>query len=361
MPSKVNHLMISAVMCVSIVGASQTSAQTALPRLSLAFESKTIDASPQSGFHPVAVGPQGHVLIHAEKGSDYRLFLLDSTGTVIHRLGRNGEGPGESRNPFPVYVGPTTVAAWDVGLMRLTEWGTDGTLRRSTTATTPMGVSGRYRDGYYGFTISAEGVKVVRLDPASGATAPLLPPADTFYHAEFKPPTPPTGMMAAPILGEWKGGFVVASTASYRIGLYGHDGRLIRVLGREPRRVMPSRARVERQMEMYQGMSMRGRSLSQDDLEKARKTVEETPLPNFALATPIRSDANDRLWVMGIQGDSAFADIFTPERFVGRIAVSCPGFEGKWSISGRWLAMTCAPKDEEFEGDVVVKLFRVTG
>jgi hypothetical protein len=223
-----------------------------------------------------------------------------------------------------------------------------------------MAVNGRYREGYYGFTISSEGVKVVRLDPADGATAPLLSAADSFYQTEFKPPTPSTGMMAAPILGEWKDGFVVASTESYRIGLYGHDGRLVRVLGREPRKVMPSRARVERKMQEYRGMSIRGRSFSQDELEKARKSLEETPLPNFALATPIRSDANGRLWVMGIQGDSAFADVFTPERFVGRIAVSCPGFEGKWSISGHWLAMVCAPTDDDFEGDVVVKLFRIT-
>jgi hypothetical protein len=208
--------------------------------------------------------------------------------------------------------------------------------------------------------MSAEGVKPVLLDPATGATAPLVPPSDTFFQTQFKPPAPSTGMMVAPILGEWKDGFVIANVESYRIGLYGNDGRLVRILGREASRVMPSRARVERQMAMYTAMSMRGRPLTPDALEKARKTVTETPLPNFVLATPLRADANGRLWVLGIQGDSAFADVFASDRFIGRIGISCPGFEGKWSISGRWLAMTCAPESDEFEGDVIVKLFRVT-
>ncbi len=360
MPSWTKCLVAATVVCVSIGIAEQARAQTSLPKLSLAFASKTIEASPQSPFHPIAVGPQGHVLISAEKGSDFRLLLLDSTGAVTQRLGRNGEGPGESRNPFPVFVGPTTVAAWDVGLLRLTESGTDGTVRRSTTAKSPMVVSGRYRDRYFGFTVSAEGVTPVLLDPATGVTAPLVPPTDTFFQAQFKHPAPSTGMVVAPILGEWKDGFVIANVESYRIGLYGHDGRLARVVAREAKRVMPSTARVDRQMAMRTAMSMRGRPLTQEALEKARKTLTDTPLPNFVLATPLRTDANGRLWVLGIQGDSAFADVFIADRFIGRIGISCPGFEGKWSLSGRWLAMTCAPESDEFEGDVIVKLFRVT-
>jgi hypothetical protein len=36
----------------------------------------------------------------------------------------------------------------------------------------------------------------------------------------------------------------------------------------------------------------------------------------------------NRIWVLDIAGDSAFADIFLSEAFIGRLAVACPEFDG---------------------------------
>lgn len=353
-------LVVGAVLFSATGGPAQVGAQTRLPQLKQAFASKSIESSPQAAFFPIAVGPQGNVLITADKGSDFRLLLLDSNGAVLARMGRSGAGPGEARNPFPLYVGAKTVAAWDAGLLRLTEWGTDGKLERSTTPKTPMAVSTRFGDRYIGFILSSAGAKPTLLDPATGTTADLLPAADSFYRAEFKPLSPTTPFAAAPIVGEWKDGFLIASTASYRFGLYGRDGQLKRVLGRELKPVLPSPARVERQMAMFRSMKMPGRQRTEADFAKARKLAEETPVPSFALGTPLHADSTGRLWVLGIQGDSAFADVFTSERFLGRIGIACHGFEGKWSLSGRWLAMVCAPDDPDFEGDAILKLFQIT-
>lgn len=337
------------------------SAQSALPRIVPVFTSTTIDGSPQALFSRIEVGPQGHMLFNAEGGAAFHLVLLDSAGKVLKRLAREGEGPGEARNPIPVYVGQEEAVAWDVGLLRLSEWSFDGTLRRSSTPKSTGAFVARVGNQYLGFVISSTGAKPVTLDPATGGIQDLLPPADSFYHAEFKPASPSNPVSAAPTFGEWTDGFIVANPATYHIGLYRKDGTLVRVLSRTIPPSYPGAARLDRGMAQFRTMKIGGRLRTEAEMQVIRSRAAATPVPSFAIGVPLRTDAKRRIWVVGIQGDSAFADVFAAGRFLGRIGISCPGFEGKWSLSGSWLAMVCAPQDPNYDGNAVVRLFRITG
>lgn len=345
------------VLCAA--AAIHGSAQTALPRVVPVFTSSTIDASPQALFSPIAVGPQGSILFNAERGADVHLVLVDSTGKVLRRFVRDGEGPGEGRNPFPLEVGRETATAWDAGLLRLSEWSFDGTLRRATTPHATGAFVARFGDGFIGMLISEAGITPVVLDPKTSTTRDLLAPTDSFFHAEFKPLTPANPVSAAPAFGEWAGGFIVANPSTYHIGLYDRKGTLRRVLGRSLPPALPTAARLDRQIAQVRTLKIGGRTRTEAELQTIRDRSARTPLPAFALAAPLRTDAKARIWVVGIEGDSAFADLFTAERFLGRIGLSCPGFEGKWSLAGSWLAAVCAPRDASYDGDAVVRLFRI--
>lgn len=351
--------VVGLVATLALGRPSGVSAQSTVPRIVPVFTSTTIDASPQALYSLIAVGPQGHMLFNAEGGAAFHLVLLDSAGKVLKRLAREGEGPGEARNPFPMYVGREEVGAWDVGLMRLSEWSFDGALRRSSTPKSAAAIVARFGNQYLGLAISSTGARPITLDPATGSTQDLLTPADSFYHAEFKPASPTNPVSVAPVFGEWTDGFIVANPAIYHIGLYRKDGTLVRVLSRAVPPSYPGAARLDRQMALVRSMKIGGRQRTDAEIQTIRDRAATTPFPSFAIGVPLRTDAKKRIWVVGIQGDSAFADVFTAERFLGRIGIACPGFEGKWSLSGSWLAMVCAPQDPNYDGNAVVRLFRI--
>jgi hypothetical protein len=72
-------------------------------------------------------------------------------------------------------------------------------------------------------------------------------------------------------------------------------------------------------------------------------------------------DSHNRLWLMGGEADSAFADVFDNGVFLGRLGIPCRIFVGMWSVAGQWLAVQCEPDDSNFDGDAVTKLFRIVG
>lgn len=183
---------------------------------------------------------------------------------------------------------------------------------------------------------SEAGLQPVILDPATSTVRDLLSATDSFYHAEFKPFSPTNPVSAAPAFGEWVDGFIIANPSTYHIGLYGWNGTLQRVLSRTLPPSYPMAARLDRQVVQVRSLKIGGRARTEAEIQSFRERAAATPVPAFAFAAPVRTDAK------------------------ARIGLSCPGFEGKWSLSGSWLAMVCAPRDARYDGDAVVRLFRIT-
>jgi hypothetical protein len=99
--------------------------------------------------------------------------------------------------------------------------------------------------------------------------------------------------------------------------------------------------------------------MSAEGLALARAEWRRRTMPAFATPVASRVDAHGRLWVVGMEDDSAFADVFTGHQFLTRIHIGCHFFNDSSSLRDRWLALVCAPESAEFEGDAVVKLFEI--
>ncbi len=80
-----------------------------------------------------ALGPHGMYVLD---GSYHEVRVFDQTGSHVMSLGREGDGPGEFRNPTGLVVGrDSTITVWDRGLHRLTVFGHDGEVLRTATVT----------------------------------------------------------------------------------------------------------------------------------------------------------------------------------------------------------------------------------
>lgn len=332
---------------------------TAMPRLVPVLTTTTIDASPSSVYAAIRVGPQGDLLLSGQTADGELLRLVDSTGRVRHAFGRLGEGPGEVRSPVPIGVTDSSVLAFDLRTLRVSEWDTAGrfleTHRTGTTVIPELEVPGR------GWIAAGddEGSSPVLLDRVHWTPKHLLAHDDSAYRA-LRPPRGDAAAVMPPVLGAWSGGFVVGNGASYRLALYDWHGTLRHLLTRDLPPNLPSAGYLDHQAAMLAtSVGPRGQRPSPADLARLRSSRARQPREWFNHVSPIGMDGRGRIWIAGPEGDSAFVDVFNAEQFLGRIHLPCADFNYRWSMQGSWLAMVCAPDDPAFAGDAVVKLFRL--
>lgn len=81
------------------------------------------------------VGPRGQIVVPIQQDQQLRIF--DSTGTLLARLGRRGEGPGEFQSLSGLGWKADTMVVVDSRLRRFTFVAPEGTLLRSTRYWTP--------------------------------------------------------------------------------------------------------------------------------------------------------------------------------------------------------------------------------
>lgn len=333
-----------------------------MPKLRHAFTTLDIDLSPIDRLTSLAVGPQGHVLFLSSAGSSQlRMAIVDSTGKLVLRLGRSGGGPGEVRSPQPVEVGKDRVSVWDRENAVLLQWGFDGKLLHSVKAPGLSTVSFVGRD-VIGMRSVARVWQLVALDRNSGQLRELIPQADTFVDAHFGLVEGRPRSRYAPVPGVWSQGFVLADPGDYSVALYRWDGSLVRVLGRRLPPMYGSAGRIDDWLaDLNRRAAARGLpKMDEASMAMMRKQAVETVVPRITPGGAIRVDSHNRIWVLGMEGDSAFADVFATDRFIGRLPLPCRLYNGSWGLSGAWLAVACLPDNREFEGDAVLKLFRIT-
>jgi hypothetical protein len=107
----------------------------AAPVLTLTPDSRitNVEGNPDYELGRVAAiveGPAGGIYLWDESLSELRLY--DSTGTLVRRLGRKGQGPGEYTDAAGIAaVNAGDVALWDPQTARFTVFAPDGTVRTS--------------------------------------------------------------------------------------------------------------------------------------------------------------------------------------------------------------------------------------
>jgi hypothetical protein len=329
-------------------------ASARLPRLSLSFVTKNVDEGPSNFISPVEVDANGNVVFPSGKSVETRLTVVNSQGQVVARFGRTGSGPGEVRDARPIGMSAAGPSTWDLPLNRLTEWDLKGAVRASPILPSAGRIVTSAPGGYLGLDMVAGKPAPFLVSQANGGKRALLPATDTFSRAHF------TSARTAPLLGLWQDGFLLGDATEYRIAMYRWDGSFVRVLSREVPVEHPSKGRIETLLKpMLGAMRAAGKEVNEADLSKQRAQIALVEFPRLMPGGTTRPDARNRLWFLGIDGDEAFADVFTASAFLGRIHIPCKGFMGGWGINSTWLAVSCQPDDSAFEGDAVVKLFRI--
>lgn len=325
----------------------------AMPQLTPMPVSDAIGAAPHSPTSPLRIGEHGDVLL-ADMSLDGKLLrTIDTLGQVRWQAGAPGEGPGEARLALPLEITDSSLMAFDLSTRRLTEWDSAGALLR-TTLPLPRIPLARVRDNeWLGWEPDQPRYGVVLLD-GDGHTREVLDHAEAQYVGMF-PAVKDPRMIVPPVLGSWRDGFVVANGKTYQLAFYDWNGKLRHTIGR----VLPENHLTATQVDAELG-ALAGRpgfrSVTQ---ERRRAQLAAQVRPWFTHLTPLGLDAAGRVWVVGQQGDTTFADLFTERQFLGRIVLACPGFQGRWAMRGEWLALVCAPEDSSAEGDAVVKRWRV--
>ncbi len=324
----------------------------AMPTLTALPTSTRIDAAPHSLSAPIRIGLHGDVLL-SDPRADRQLRVVDTAGVVRWLAAPKGEGPGEARMAMPLDLSDTSLMAFDLATHRMTEWDSSGRMLRTTAALprTPLALVGP--DSWLGWEPDQPRYGVVLLD-AEGHSREVLDHGEAAY-VEMFPAVRDPRMIVPPTLGTWQGGFVVANGAKYVLALYDWNGGYVRTLRRE----LPENHYSEKQADAELG-ALAGRPGQRTDNQELRRAeVMARVRPWFTHVTPLGLDAAGRIWVVGQQGDTTFADVFTAAQFVGRVVLPCDGFQGRWAMRGNWLALVCAPDDPAAAVDAVVKRWRV--
>lgn len=307
----------------------------------------------------VVVGPQGALLIRPVPGADWALSLhLPDQGW--RRIGGIGEGPGEMRMALPLAVTESSAVAWDLATQQLGRWDLAGRwlgAHRVEGSFTPYVVVPDH--GVVGSVERREGTVPVRLDTARTSVEDLLPGLDTAYRRVFPRVEGLAARFGNPaVVGHWRGGILLGNGFSYQLLAYDWDGRLRFAFGRELPVNRRTPAQVERQI-----AGLRASPIGQDEavIARARRRLASDSSRWFSHLSPPTADARGRIWVVGLDGDQGFADLFAESQFLGRLPLDCPGFEGRWGLHGEWLALVCAPEDPQDDRDAEVRLWRIEG
>ncbi len=332
-----------------------------LPALQLHHLSTTIENGPRRGF---AIGPQGTIVSGDDTGDGMMYSLIDSTGSVVRRIGRRGDGPGEVRGGWTAVFDSTFVVvsqrivryAFDGRPLETVSFATDVIPRISVSAHEILGSRGH-----------PGGNSPAVVSMVTGVARDLFAAPDSFIVASF----PASNLfengagvqsVAMPVLGLWSGGFVVADGWRYRLAIYDWNGSLQRVLSRDVPRPHLSAARLA--TELSEDLAIRrslGRAPAPADVERIRDDIASRRQPYFTHVRSLGFDGEGRIWVIGIDADSGFADVFNSQRFLGRVPLPCPSMRAfdSWSLNGTWLVLACAPDDPDSDRDAVFKVFRI--
>lgn len=286
-----------------------------------------------------------------------RLWLADSLGRIVARMGPDGDGPGELR--FPMFLGfrpDGTILVWDMSTMRVTVFDRDGQLvssRRPDQVQMPVGM---VLDSVDFLDMTAEHHTVHRRAGGEGRGRRVLggpdPMIDSLFPRVARGGIETRGMVA---YAASSSRLALGDGTNYQVLFYDANGGYIGMASRALPPNYPGDARIAQDSVSL----LRQPSLTPERRREMLARARERPLPFFRT---LRFDSRGRLWVIRAEGDSTFADIFGDTTFVGSIPINCPGTEGSgWDLRGEWLALSCFNPDSQAPSDGVVRLFRVEG
>lgn len=328
------------------------------PTLTLAFVVH-LDSTNAVIQSPMAVSATGLLALASPVGDTALIGVYDSTGSLVAAFGRRGSGPGELQAVSAlVFDGSDALVAGNAMETRLLTFTLSGKVIHQVSGVMFMRPAHAEDDSLTLVGLSSTGKpQVVSTSLASGESAMLVDFKDSALSEAFlKPWEHAARPMDRPIptLGANDRAVAVGDAAHYRIWLYDRRGQLLGELARDLAAPHLSPRRVDRQL-----ASLRSGPLKLDAvrLSRLQSKLESQDGPYFDRLRGLGIDGDNRIWVGGIDGDSAFADVFGEGQFLGRIGIGCKDFEGNWAVDGDYVALLCV--DNEQDGTVEARVYRI--
>jgi hypothetical protein len=310
-----------------------------------------------SEYSAVVVGDRGEVMMSDPETRSGSVVVVGSG--ELRRYGRPGDGPGEMRMAHPLLVNDTAIVVFDIATQRILVFDrTSGDIAREMRPTLPVQPIVRGNGNTLIATRRDDGVESPAvIDLASGRASSLLSRTDAYRAELFARDEELTGTTVnIPVVGRWAGGAVLANGLTYRLGLYSRDGTLRHRIDRNfpPRKL--TEFEIERQVGQLAQSPIAGNS---PRLNRIREQLAEEPTRWFTHLSPPRDDGRGRLWVVVSHGDSTTADVYSGAELLGTSRLDCPGFAGRWDVSGEWLVLLCTARDPDSIYDAEIRRWRI--
>jgi len=336
----------------------QSPAAVPPPTLEPAFRIRLDTANAFIG-SPIAISPSGLLAIAAPIGDTAIVGIYDSTGSVVAALGRHGSGPGELQAISALlFEGDTAIVVADAMEARILTFALSGRLLHQLSGEMFMRPVHAAADSVILLGLSPGGTPQVTMSSlATGGSTVLVGFSDSVLTKHFVEPWEHAQSpmhRPIPVLAADEQLIAIGDAERYRIWLYDRRGRLQAAVTRDLPAPHRSASRVERQIAT---LSHGPAQLDEARLSRLRDRLASENRPYFDVMRGLAFDREGRLWVGGLDGDSAFADVFGDSAFLGRIPIGCDDYEGNWSVNGNYVALMCVGNRRD--GTVLAQVYRI--
>jgi hypothetical protein len=294
---------------------------------------------------------------------DALVTLVDSTGTVLARVGKKGDGPGEFRTPLKLLFRDSTLFVFgDARLSAFTRRGKYLWTRAVPPTDLPAAIHGDSVDVFSSPDLTTTlGIRRLSLSTMRGREI-IAPQVEPLHALTRSVQSADRTVIPGYVLTA--DGFVVGHGGRYELARFDAQGVVRERFGRN----LPSRqltgaaleAEVQRRVAQARRPFVGPDNVKREipvDMARIRREAA-APSAHFAgRSGGLQSDARGRIIAIIPQGDSVALDVFERQRFVGRATVACAGRPITAAGSGRFFALLCElPATNERE--VGVRLFR---
>jgi len=311
---------------------------------------------PDNPASPAAVTGDG-VLVVAGVFDEAQRWLLtaDSTGRVLARFARRGQGPGEVMHVGQLFAGAEGVTVWDGSQQRLVRFTVLGQHVWTTGAIgegQPLLLGRDSMD----FLIWGPGKTEVRRYGLPSLGWRDLIPADDSVLRRFAATPEARGFVGFASIED---GMVIVNPVTYEMQYYDPQGRRN---GRHQREVA-QRFRTQQELLHLQQSIRRGfvgaDGIRRDfDTKAVVQRAAERPVRHFTTGTgPVA--VSDLLWLVGGGSDSTFVDLFQHRTFVRRWMLPCSNTWPTAAITRTRILLVCEVTDSLGDRVGEIQVYRI--
>lgn len=309
------------------------------------------------------VTASGQVVFWDQVRESGNIAVLDSTGQMVRRFGRTGEGPGETREVWHLNIQGDTLRIYGMGLIKRS---LDGRLFSDERFFSPDLALSWLKDSVdqwepdWRRNEQYDSVAIRRAIHGQPGGRRLVGMEDSvFANAVLSAPLTPMGLPYVSTQDK----FWVGNGWTYLLRAYDADGKPLYTMqpdllpnGRGPREMRILREQLLNRPKFVRGPN--GEAVPVASAAPRLDTLDREVPPHFS-RNPFHIDEFGRLWVVGLARDSTSVDVWADSVFLGRTMLPCfaarPGTRA--ALGPGWLLLECEVDDSDWPTEL--QLYRV--